>query len=156
MEPKIDISAENRKKSAQILNLLLADEYLLYTKTLNFHWNIQSMQFHDLHKFFEHQYEELLEIVDSIAERARAIGHPSFGTMQEFVKHSRLKEEPGKVPSDKEMIKKLLADHEAIICVLRVDQEVTMQKYKDAGTSNFLLNLLEKQEKMAWMLRACL
>ncbi|MDR3550336.1 MAG: DNA starvation/stationary phase protection protein [Candidatus Babeliales bacterium] len=156
MQPNLDISTDNRKKSAHILNLLLADEFVLYTKTLNYHWNIESLHFHDLHKFLEAQYEEILEIVDSVAERIRAIGHHSFGTMQEYMKNTRLKEFPGKVPSDKEMLKKLLEDHEAIIRTLRVDQEVTLTKLKDAGTSNFLLNLLEQHEKMAWMLRACL
>jgi len=166
MQPNIGVSTENRKKSAQALNLLLSDEFVLYTKTLNFHWNIESLHFHDLHKFLEAQYEEILEIVDSVAERVRAIGYNSFGTMQEYLKHTRLKEEPvyakatpgtaGKVPSDKDMLKKLLQDHEAIIRTLRVDQEVAMTTYKDAGTSNFLLNLLEQHEKMAWMLRSCL
>ena len=61
MQPNIDISVENRKKSAERLNLLLADEFVLYTKTLNFHWNIEGMQFHDLHKFLEDQYEDVLE-----------------------------------------------------------------------------------------------
>src|SRR5688572_8491095 len=36
-----------------ILNVLLSDEYLLYTKTRNYHWNVTGPQFHDLHKFFE-------------------------------------------------------------------------------------------------------
>lgn len=156
MQPNIDISVENRKKSAERLNLLLADEFVLYTKTLNFHWNIEGMQFHDLHKFLEDQYEEILEIVDSVAERARAIGHYSFGTMNEYVKHTRLPEFPGTVPTAKDMIVKLLDDHESIIRTLRVDQEIAMTDFKDAGTSNFLLNLLEQHEKMAWMLRACL
>jgi len=156
MQPNLDISVENRKKSAHLLNLLLADEFVLYVRTLNFHWNVESLHFRDLHKFFEDQYEDILGIADSVAERTRAIGHHSFGTMAEYLKHTRLKEHPGKDFSDKEMIKHLLHDHEAIIRVLRVDQEVTMTKLKDAGTSNFLLNLLEKHEKMAWMLRACL
>ena len=29
-----------------------------------------------------------------------------------------------------------------------------MEKYADAGTSDFLTGLMEKHEKMAWMLRA--
>jgi len=36
---------------------------------------------------------------------------------------------------------------------LRVDLETAM-KHRDAGTSDFLTGLMEKHEKMAWMLRA--
>jgi len=32
------ISKENSKKVAEALNEVLADEFVLYTKTLNFHW----------------------------------------------------------------------------------------------------------------------
>ena len=52
----IGISDANRKGVNQILNALLADEYVLYTKTRNYHWNVTGMQFNDLHKFFESQY----------------------------------------------------------------------------------------------------
>ena len=156
MQSNIDVSVENRKNSAHLLNLLLADEFVLYAQTLNFHWNVESLHFRDLHKFFQDQYEEILEVVDSVAERVRAIGHHSLGTMQEYLEHTRLIELSGKGLSDKEMLKKLLEDHEAIIRTLRVDQEIAMTEFKDAGTSNFLLNLLEQHEKIAWMLRSCL
>lgn len=156
MNINIDITPANRKKVAQILNTLLADEFTLYIKTLNYHWNVTSHHFNDLHKFFESQYEALLEFSDSVAERVRALDEPAFGTMQEFAKHSQLKEKPGAKLTDTQMIKNLLEDHEAIIRSIRISQQECMEKYKDAGTNNFLLNLLEKHEKMAWMLRASL
>ena len=70
---KIDIAIPEgaRQTLVEILNTLLADEYLLYTKTRNYHWNVTGPQFNDLHKFFEAQYEELNEFVDEVAERAR-------------------------------------------------------------------------------------
>jgi starvation-inducible DNA-binding protein len=74
--------------------------------------------------------------------------------MQEFAQHTRLKEQPGKKLTDQEMIHHLLEDHEAIIRVIRVDAQACLDKYADLGTNNFLLTLLEKQEKLAWMLRA--
>lgn len=154
MEINIGISATNRKKVAQLLNALLADEFLLYIKTLNYHWNVKSRHFRDLHKFFLDLYETQLQICDDVAERTRSLDEPSFGTMQEFAKHTRLKEQPGKMLNDQEMIKQLLLDHEAIIRTIRVDAQACMDKYSDLGTNNFLLNLLEKHEKLAWMLRA--
>jgi starvation-inducible DNA-binding protein len=38
---------------------------------------------------------------------------------------------------------------------LRADLETVTEKHNDAGTSDFLTGLMEKHEKMAWMLRSC-
>ena len=153
MEAHIGIAPKNRKEVAKILNNLLSDEYLLYTKTLKYHWNVHGIVFHDFHALFKEQYEALLDIADEIAERARALGEPAFGSMVEFSKHTRLKEEPGKIPDALGMIKQLLADHETIIRQMREDIETCME-LGDAGTNNFLTEMMERHEKIAWMLRA--
>src|SRR5207245_10941097 len=102
---KIDIAIPEgaRQTVIAILNTLLADEYLLYTKTRNYHWNVTGLQFNDLHKFFEAQYEALDDIVDEVAERVRALGGRAAGTLEEFRKSARLGEEPGVVPAAREM-----------------------------------------------------
>jgi starvation-inducible DNA-binding protein len=91
-----------------------------------------------------------------VAERARALGGPALGTLAEFLQRTRLKEQPDTYPGAKEMIANLLADHDAIIRTLRVDLETCADRYQDIGTNDFLTGLMEKHEKMAWMLRACL
>jgi len=53
------------------------------------------------------------------------------------------------------MLGDLLADHEAIVRQLRVDVDTAVGQ-GDAGTNDFLTGLMEKHEKMAWMLRAFL
>lgn len=137
-----------------ILNKLLADEFLLYVKTRNFHWNVTGPHFHDLHKLFETQYEELNTIVDDVAERARSMGGVASGSMAEFLKLTRLKEQAGQLLADQKMIKSLLDDHETIIRTLRDDLETCANKYNDAGTADFLTGIMEQHEKTAWMLRA--
>lgn len=149
----IGLSAQTRQKVASILNKLLSDEFVLYTKTLKCHWNVQGIVFRDFHLAFKEQYEKLFEFVDSIAERARALGAPALGSLQDFSTFSRLKEDSSKRLPPVEMVKALLADHEAIIRTLRTEIEETA-KLGDQGTSNFLQDLIVKQEKIAWMLRA--
>ena len=56
MSAQIGLSPAQRQGVITILTKLLADEYVLYTKTRNYHWNVVGPQFHDLHKFFETQY----------------------------------------------------------------------------------------------------
>ncbi len=156
MKPDIGITEKNRDAVCGILNVVLADEYLLYTKSRKYHWNVTGVHFNDLHKFFEAQYEELDEIIDEVAERVRALGGVSAGTLTEFGKSARLEEHPGRNPDDRGMLADLLTDHEALIRTLRADIVKTGDKYKDAGTNDFLTGLMEQHEKMAWMLRAFL
>lgn len=156
MKTNIGIADDHRQAVVAILNTLLADEYVLYTKTRNYHWNVVGPQFNDLHKFFEAQYEALDDIVDEVAERARALGGRALGTLTEFTQHGRLKERPGEAPAAREMITDLLADHEAVIRHLRTDLETVGSKHGDAGTNDFLTGLMERHEKTAWMLRAFL
>ncbi|MBI3999695.1 MAG: DNA starvation/stationary phase protection protein, partial [Candidatus Omnitrophica bacterium] len=93
---------------------------------------------------------------DDVAERARSLGGLSLGTLSEFLKHTRLKEKPGVNPSAQGMIQDLLTDHEATIRNLRTDLETCANEHADMGTNDFLTSLMERHEKMAWMLRAFL
>ena len=72
MTLSIGISESNRDSTVKILNAVLADEYVLYTKTRNYHWNVVGSDFGELHKFFEDQYEKIEDFMDDTAERARA------------------------------------------------------------------------------------
>ena len=152
----IGLTDPQRDGVGRILAALLADEYVLYTKTRNYHWNVVGPQFNDLHKFFEAQYEELDDAIDEVAERMRALGQPSPATLVEFKKLARVEEKPGERPSARAMLATLLADHEAVIRTLRGDLETAATQHHDAGTSDFLTGLMERHEKMAWMLRAFL
>ena len=156
MKTSIGLSPEQKEGVGKILNILLADEFVLYTKTRNYHWNVTGPYFDQLHKFFEAQYGELNLIVDEVAERARALGENALGTMVEFAQQARLKEHPGRYPGAREMIANLLADHEAIIRQLRSDLDICAARHNDAGTSDFLTGIMEQHEKMAWMLRSFL
>ena len=150
----IGLSEEDRKGIINILSKILADEYLLFTKTRNYHWNVVGPHFHDLHKFFESQYEEVDGKIDEIAERIRSLGGNTIATMMEFIQNTRLQENPGEYSEARTMVSKLLLDHESIIRALRDDVTVCFDKYHDIGTQDFITGLIEDHEKMAWMLRS--
>lgn len=154
LEPNIGITANNRDAVCTLLNTLLSDEYILYVKTQNYHWNVTGLMFNDLHQFFGKQYAELANIVDLVAERIRALGGKPFGTLQEFIEHANIKEFTGSVPDYKEMLKNLLADHESIVRSIRTGIDATSDEFEDMGTNNFLCELITRHEKMSWMLRA--
>jgi len=154
MKANIDIKANNLEKVADILNTLLADEYVLYTKTRNAHWNVEGPHFYDLHKFFEFQYEELDEMIDEVAERVRKLGHFSLGSLKDFLAVTHLSEDSHRFSDSRKIIQTLLSDHEAIICSIRQELNKVTDTYKDAGTADFITGIMEQHEKMAWMLRA--
>lgn len=149
------LTKEAYEQITALLNKILADEFLLYTKTLNFHWNVTGHPFDSMHAFFKHQYEDLFDIVDDVAERVRSLGSYSYGTMREFVNNSSLKENVAHFPGYLNMVSELLKDHEAVIRLLRLAiKECSL--LGDEGTANFITDKMEKHEKMAWMLRATL
>src|SRR5947208_14078904 len=95
MNPDIGMSESNRASVVKILNTLLADEYVLYTKTRNYHWNVVGRQLNDLHKFFAAQYEEIDDVIDEVAERARALGGHTVAPLVEFQEAARIKDHLG-------------------------------------------------------------
>ena len=154
MKPNIEIAETHLKDVAPILNTLLADEYVLYTKTRNAHWNIQGQNFIELHKFFESQYDTLDIIIDDVAERVRSLGHFALGSLKDFATVTRLSEHNQDFTDQKHIIQTLLQDHESVIRSLRNDISATDKEHKDFGTVDFMTGLMEQHEKMSWMLRA--
>ncbi len=156
MKPNIGLSDSQRKGVIEILNRLLADEVVLYVKTRNYHWNVEGPDFSETHKFFEAQYEQLDEIMDEVAERARALGGRAAGSLGEYLKLTKLKEDSGKISGEKAMIKDLLVSHETIVQRLRKEVVIVGDKLGDIGTNDFITGVIEEHEKMAWMLRSYL
>ena len=152
MTPKIGITEKDLNKSIELLSVILSDEMTLYIKTRKFHWNVCGESFMELHKLFESQYKELEEIIDLVAERISKLGGKTIGTMKEYTQHSKLKESPEKYPTQKEMLKELLADYETIIIQLRKDIDLSNDKNKDAGTTDFLTGIMQEHETTAWVL----
>ena len=153
MKANIGLSQKNLASVKDILNSILADAVVLYTKTRKFHWNVSGNSFMELHKLFEYQYKKLEEAIDEIAERINKLGFKTPGTMAEFLEAASLKETPGKYPVQTAMIKELLNDHEAVVIVLRKGIDDCEDKFSDKGTADFLTGLMQEHETLAWTLR---
>jgi starvation-inducible DNA-binding protein len=154
MKTNIGVTEANRKAVSAQLAKLLADEYVLYTKTRNAHWNVEGADFHAMHLFFESQYEELDEIMDSVAERIRMLGHYAPATLKSFLQLTHLGELTERSNDSLGFIRELVEDHDSIIQFIRGNISPFANEYGDAGTSDFITGLMEDHEKMAWMLRS--
>lgn len=155
MNINIGITEHNRLEMAKTLNHILASEYVLYTKTWKFHWNVEGKHFDSLHLFFDTQVAQLAKIIDRIAERVRALDVKTVATLTEFLEKTSISEHPGQNPDDLGMIKMLLTDHEQIIRQMHEHSDFSLE-LTDIGSNNLLGDLIEEHEKMAWMLRAFL
>lgn len=154
MTTNIGIKDNALQAVAQELSKILADEFVLYTKTRNAHWNIEGPDFYNKHKFFEAQFEQLDELIDSIAERIRTLGHYAPATLQSFLDLTHLTEASRAKNDSDGFIAELLADHESIIIHLRGHINLFANEYGDLGTSDFITGLMQEHEKMAWFLRS--
>jgi starvation-inducible DNA-binding protein len=153
---QVDIGIENEglRIIADKLGQVLADTFVLYTKTLNYHWNITGSHFVDYHQFLEKQYKELLKITDEVAERIGALGFRAPGSLRDFTRLSTLKEEEMSrdLPIPEQMIHNLELGREHIIKSLRTFMP-QCQMYNDEATFDMLVKHMGKHEKAAWMLR---
>ena len=154
MKVNIGITKKQREAIAHELSKLLADSYLLYVKTHNFHWNVKGPMFQTLHLLFESEYTELAVAVDTIAERIRALGYPAPGSYKQFKKLSGIKEEE-RVPKAEQMIAQLVEGQETIVKTARTAIKVA-QKVEDDPSIDLLTQRMQVHEKNAWMLRSLL
>lgn len=155
MKPNLGIPDTHLQAVTEQLNMLLADEVVLYFKTRNCHWNIEGTNFHEMHAFYENQFEQLDEIMDQVAERIRILGHYTEARLVDYLKLTDLIEQPY-TNAQNVQLKDLLASHETIIQKLRKYIPLFAISHKDLGTSDFVTQLLGKHEMMAWMVRSYL
>ncbi len=142
----------SNKNVIEALERLLADSYLLYLKTQNYHWNVTGPMFTSLHTLFENQYSELSEAIDEIAERIRSLGGIAPGSFKQFYELASIQEE-SKVPKSTEMIQQLISDlevvHQTSTAVIQAAEEV-----EDSATADLGVRRIDIQQKAAWMLRS--
>jgi len=151
----IGISTKDRAAIADGLSHLLADTYTLYLTTHNFHWNVTGPMFNTLHAMFMGQYTELWNAVDPIAERIRSLGHPAPGSYAAFGRLSSLPDAPETPPKALEMVRVLVAGHEAVARTARALFPLA-DKAGDEPTADLLTQRLTVHEQTAWMLRSLL
>ncbi len=140
------------KKVVENLRSLLADNYTLYLKTQNFHWNVTGPNFQSLHTLFMAQYTDLFNANDLIAERIRALGSKAPGSFTAFGKLTSIKE-AGENVSAKEMINQLIKDQTIIIKTLKKLADAA-DLANDEVTEGLAVDRMEIHEKNRWMLEA--
>jgi len=140
------------KKTIEALNQLLSDSFVLYAKTLNFHWHVRGPNFSQLHELFEQQYTDLAGAIDEIAERVVILGGEAVGSMKGYLELTSLKEASGS-PKAAEMVEILARDQELLVKTCYQVVEVA-ESENDQGSVDLAVARSRVHEKNGWMLKS--
>lgn len=141
-----------RERLARSLFHLVADNFTMTIKGFNFHWNVVSPIFEDLHEMFAEDYTALIEHADMIAERIRALGFSTPGSLSQFSSESSLPEQ-NSVPDWRSMVQQWIDDHVHMAREARVVQKLA-EEVGDQNTLAMLDGLILFHDKRTWMFRS--
>lgn len=134
------------------LSHFLADSFVAYVQTLNFHWNMRGPEFFMYHKLLETQYKDLAEGIDELAERIRMLGGKAPGTLEAFLKLATLPE-TSKELSQKQMIEELAKSHKSLSERAHSLIQFT-DEHQDPGTSDLLIERMRFHDMQRWLLHS--
>lgn len=154
MKATPDPTKQELQEVATLINTLLADEYVLHTKTRYAQWNLNDQANFHLQKFFEGQHETLSSIMDELAGHIRSMGQPVLVSMKDFLNIVTTSEENPDFNNSDRIIETLLRDHESIIRFIQKDIIINSDKIKKPVISVLVRRVMDKHEKIAWMLRS--
>lgn len=146
--------AQGQEAVAQALSKVLADTYVLYTKTQNFHWNVRGSDFSELHLLFGDQYDEMTGGVDLLAEQIRQVGARPPATLEEFLSLTSIPEEKS-APESPEMVRQLFEGNRLVSEACKQGMKVCEQ-VGDQSSLDILVQREQAHSKNAWMLRSIL
>jgi starvation-inducible DNA-binding protein len=149
----IDLDAETREQIITLLNQQLADTFDLYSQTKQAHWNVKGAQFFQLHELFDKLAGELLEHVDTIAERATTLGGTALGTARMAAAKSRLPEYSAETIGGRESVEALVQRYAELAASTRAAIDRS-DELEDADTADIFTGVSRGLDKSLWFLEA--
>lgn len=136
------------------LKIVLANSYILYLKTHNYHWNVRGQNFMSLHLLFQDQYTDLATAIDEVAERIVTLGSHAIGSFKAFSQLAKIKEvNDGEELHADTMVKDLILSQETLVGLLKEAIHVATEQQDDA-TVDLCAGRIAKHEKNIWMLKS--
>jgi len=140
---------EQLQKAAKVA---FASEFTFYLKAHFFHWNVEGINFRELHDLFGTIYEEVYGAIDDFAEKIRSLGAYAPGSNSRFNVLSQIDDETSVVPPE-QMVAELLQDSDNMVKVLKRVYDIA-EAEGEHGFSNFLAERMDAHRKHSWQLRA--
>ncbi|MGR8947451.1 MAG: Dps family protein [Gammaproteobacteria bacterium] len=148
-----DIGTDVHVSTKRFLSSLIADTYRLSVNTVGIHWNITGPLFNAVREITREQSGEMLNAVDEIAERLRALGGTVPQKFDELPSLSAL-DDPDARAEVGVQIEQLAQSHEALAEAIKDKLALMQYGQKDPKTTAVLTERIGAHDKHAWMLRA--
>ena len=146
-----DLTGEGVAEISNELRHLLADVFALYVKTKNFHWHMSGVHFRDYHLLLDEHAEQIFDMSDDVAERARKIGGNTLRSIGDIAKHQRLKDDDRESLNPRDMLIDLRSDNRELTRFLRLAHEIC-EKHNDVATASLIENWIDETERRCWFL----
>ena len=148
-----DIPEERREQVIELLNARLADTLDLYTQVKQAHWNVKGRDFIQLHLLYDTVAEDVIEFVDTIAERATALGGLALGTARMAAKASTLDEYPVDAVEGMDTVA-AVADRLAAYGALAREGIDRATELEDMDTADLFTDVSRAIDKHLWFVEA--
>ena len=140
-----------RRDITGALNALLADVFALYLKTKNFHWHVSGPHFRDYHLLLDEQSEQIFEMTDELAERARKLGGTTLRSIGHIARLQRISDNDADYVDPLDMLAELRSDNQALIASMREVHDLCDEE-NDVATASLLETFIDEAERRAWFL----
>ena len=152
-ETRNDIADDAREQLVKLLNARLADSFDLYSQLKQAHWNVKGSDFIQLHLLYDQVAESVLEFVDTIAERATALGGLALGTARMAAEATTLDEYPIDAVAGEETIV-VVADRLAAFGASAREAIDTATELGDMDTADLFTEVSRAIDKHLWFVEA--
>lgn len=149
-------TGDNSKKALiEALNGALADHLALYVKTKSFHWHVAGPRFRDLHLLFDEQAQQILSVVDGIAERVRKNDADTLTSIGAVGKATQIADEDATTLDPDKMVEQLRDDNAKLVARLKEVKDAS-EEAGDNATSGVVDEWTDFAEERVWFLRQAL
>ena len=149
-------TGDNSKKALiAALHGALADHLALYVKTKNFHWHVAGSRFRDLHLLFDEQAQQILSVVDGIAERVRKNDADTLTSIGAIAKTTQIADEDSTTLEADRMVEQLRDDNAKLVARLKEVKDAS-EEAGDNATSGIVDEWTDFAEERVWFLRQVL
>ncbi len=136
------------------LRALIADMLALYLKTKNFHWHMTGPLFRDYHLLLDEHGDQLLAMIDPVAERCRKIGARAIHSLGHATRLRRIVDNDADHVDAQDMLAELWDDNRRLVAAMRETHGVC-DEHCDVATASLLENWIDEGERRIWFLREC-
>ena len=146
-----DIGDKDVATITAALNRIVADTFVLYIKTKNFHWHMNGPHFRDYHLLLDEQADQIFATIDPLAERVRKLGQPTIRSIAQIAKLATIKDDDRPFVPPLEMLDSLADDNKAVTARMR-ETHALCDDAKDIGTAALLEVYIDESERRTWFL----